>query len=371
MRHRLRALGNRQREATRLPLGGGSGVHEDAIGAAARKHARHARRAAGAAVVVDNRVVEIVTADDQHRIEIVRAEVDGDRLSRRRRELIRLHIAAVGIQRIAARQPPGDRFAHAHDGSRYGRALLGNIRHLPDERGRPPRRPDGGARVEAAVALRFGRRLALRHAQPEMAGLTARARGAVHDDPQWMIVLRGVDETGVAAATAVVVLDELLPASPGEQDVGIEIARFEIHRESLLGAHRQDPALEVRRVTVEFRILRRQLAADRLPDLDHPRHPAESAADRVRSDRATARCDGQPVVAELSRRARIRVEAVVAGDRRHERQPRIAASAAVVVARERISRCIGDQQIRVEVVGGEIEGDRVAFIRGEGIHPIE
>ena len=52
----------------------------------------------------------------------------------------------------------------------------------------------------AAVALRFGRRLALRHAQPEMAGLTARPRGAVHDDPQWMIVLRGVDETGVAAA---------------------------------------------------------------------------------------------------------------------------------------------------------------------------
>src|SRR5436853_65136 len=111
---RLGALRNRQREATRLPLGSVGRVHENAVRTRARERARHARVAAGTAVVIDDRVVEIRAANDQHRIEIVRGEIDRDRLSGRGGELIELEVAVVGIERVAARQRAVDRLPHAN-----------------------------------------------------------------------------------------------------------------------------------------------------------------------------------------------------------------------------------------------------------------
>src|SRR5205085_6488075 len=66
----------------------------------------------GTAVVVDDRVIEIRTANDQHWFEIIRGEIDRNRPSRRRGELVELEVAVVGIERIAARQRAVDRLTH-------------------------------------------------------------------------------------------------------------------------------------------------------------------------------------------------------------------------------------------------------------------
>src|SRR6266550_9576627 len=111
---------------TRLPLGRARRVHEYAVGAGAREYARYPRVTAGPAVVIDDRGAEVRPTHDQHRIELVRREIDRDRASRRGGELVVLEVAVVGVERVAAGQRAVDRFAHAD--RRRGRPRSHNLR---------------------------------------------------------------------------------------------------------------------------------------------------------------------------------------------------------------------------------------------------
>ena len=176
-----------------------------------------------------------------------------------------------------------------------------------------------------------------------------------------MTVGRGVHDPRIAAAPAVIVVHDLVAAAPREQEVGVEIVRYQIDCERLIHLHRQNPALKVGRVARQLRIVGRERAGDRLSHVDHTGHATEAAAHAIAGSRRVAVGDRQPVVAELRLRAGIRIDAIIAGGRRHERQPRVAVLAAVVVERQPVSRRISEHQIRVEVVRGQVDVDRVTL----------
>ena len=176
-----------------------------------------------------------------------------------------------------------------------------------------------------------------------------------------MTVGRGVHDPRIAAAPAVIVVHDLVAAAPREQEVGVEIVRYQIDRERLIQLHRQNPALKVGRVARQLRIVGRERAGDRLSHVDHSGDAAEAAAHAIARSGGVPVRDRQPVVAELRLRAGVCIDAIIAGGRRHERQPGVAVLAAVVVERQPVSRSIGDDQVRVEVVRRQIDVDRVTF----------
>src|SRR6266699_2437956 len=92
-----------------------------------------------------------------------------------------------------------------------------------------------------------------------------------------MTVRRGIDDPRVAAA-AVIVVDELFAAAPREQEVRVEIVRYQIDCERLIRLDRENPALKVGRVARQLRVVRRQRAGDGLSHVNHARDATEALA---------------------------------------------------------------------------------------------
>ena len=355
---RQAVLDDGQREAAGLAQRVRRRVHADAVGPSFGEDRGDARGAALAAVQVA--VVDAGTVHHEVRVEFVGREVHGVLAPGNRGERPGLDVRRVDPQLVGGRDPAGDGLA------RRDRVIAAGRRG--GDRQKRPAAADGPrghrAAAEPAVPLGRGRRHAVRHAQ-RVGPLLVLARGH-GDDAQRPVLGGGVDDARVAAAAAVVVLDDEVAVPALEPQERVEVIRHHVDGERPVRLDRQDPAREVDRIG-ELRPAVVQRPRDVLAHLDHPGDPAEADARGVGGRGPRALHHRQPEGAQLGAVGGVRVDAVIGGVGEPVGHARVALAVGIVVRGETVAVPVGEDQVRVEVVGGELRRDRVAAVPHEGV----